>query len=129
MARSYRERGPGGPKLSRVDPFTWIVVGGLSAFVLVLLAIGKWYPGSGADVLDWKPTRSPEVEFQNELDDTEQMIAAQNALRAKRGLPPRTEQDVELDVAADEAALREISDRYFREHGGGAERPAPRDDG
>jgi hypothetical protein len=103
-----------------MDPFAWIVVGGLTAFVLILLAIGKWYPGSGADVLDWKPTRSPEVEYQNELEDAEQMTAAKNALRARRGLAPRTEEDVELDVERDRAELREISDRYFREHGGGA---------
>jgi hypothetical protein len=102
-----------------VDPFTAIAVGGLCALILALLALGKWYPGSGADVLDWKPTRSPEVEFQNELDDTAQMIAAQNALRAKRGLPPRSEDDVELAIERDKAELRAISERYFSEHGGG----------
>ena len=105
-----------------MDPFTWIVVGGLCALILALLALGKWYPGSGADVLDWKPTRSAELEYQNELDDTAQMIAAQNARRAKRGLPPRSEEDVELDVERDKQQLRDISDRYFREHGGGAAR-------
>jgi hypothetical protein len=105
-----------------VDPFTAIAVGGLCALILALLALGKWYPGSGADVLDWKPTRSPELEYQNELDDTEQMIAAQNALRAKRGLPPRSEEDVELAIERDKAELRAISERYFREHGGGAAR-------
>jgi hypothetical protein len=103
-----------------MDVFTWIVVGGLCLLILSLLAIGRWYPGSGADVLDWKPTRSAELEYQNELDDTEQMIAAQNALRAKRGLPPRTEADVEHDVERDKEQLREISERYFREHGGGS---------
>ena len=110
-----------------MDPFTWIVVGGLCALILALLALGKWYPGSGADVLDWKPTRSAELEYQNELDDTAQMIAAQNALRAKRGLPPRSEQDVEADVERDKQQLREISERYFDEHGGGAERDGRRD--
>lgn len=112
-----------------MDPFTWIVVGGLCALILALLAIGKWYPGSGADVLDWKPTRSPELEIQNEIDDTEQMIAAQNALRAKRGLPPRSEEDVQAAVERDKAQLRELSDRYFREHGGGAARDGQRDGG
>lgn len=103
-----------------MDPFTWIVVGGLLSLVVVLLAIGKWYPGSGADVLDWKPTRSAEVEIQNDIDDTAQMIAAQNALRAKRGLPPRSEEDVEESVERDKAELRRLADRYFDEHGGGA---------
>lgn len=105
-----------------MDPFTFIVFGGLGALVVVLLLIGKFYPGSGADVLDWKPTRSPELEIQNEIDDTEQMINAANALRAKRGLPPRTTEDVELDVERDKQQLRELSQRYFDEHGGGADR-------
>jgi hypothetical protein len=104
-----------------MDPFTWIVAGAFVALILILLAIGKWYPGSGAEVLDWKPTRSPEVEAQNELEDAEQMIAASNALRAKRGLAPRTGEDVEIDVERDREQLREISERYFREHGGGAD--------
>ena len=92
-----------------MDPFTFIVAGGLGALIVVLLLIGKFYPGSGAEVLDWKPTRSPEVEIQNEIDDTAQMIAAQNVLRAKRGLPERTTDDVELDIERDKQELREIS--------------------
>jgi hypothetical protein len=28
----------------------------------VLLLVGHFYPGSSADLVDWKPTRSPEVE-------------------------------------------------------------------
>ena len=110
-----------------MDPFTFIVFGGLGALVVVLLLIGKFYPGSGADVLDWKPTRSAELEAQNDIDDAEQMIAAQNALRAKRGLAPRTEADVEADIERDKQQLREISDRYFSEHGGGAERDGQKD--
>ena len=34
----------------------------LAALIGAFLMIGKLYPGSGADVIDWKPTRSPEVE-------------------------------------------------------------------
>ena len=34
----------------------------------IFLAIGKWYPGSGADVLDWKPTRSYEDEIRADVD-------------------------------------------------------------
>ena len=40
-------------------------------------------PGSGADLLDWKPTRDYETEFQLEEDDVAQMIAAQNELPAQ----------------------------------------------
>jgi hypothetical protein len=98
-----------------VDPFTFIVAGGLGALIVALLLIGRFYPGSGADVLDWKPTRSVELEAELELDDIDQMLEAQNERRRRRGEPERTKEDVEADVAADlreaharrEAALEE----------------------
>ena len=63
---------------------------GLAGILLAALL----HPGSGADVLDWKPTRSPEVEAQNELDDIEQMLEAQNEIRRRRGVPEKTEDDI-----------------------------------
>ena len=48
---------------------------------------GVFYPGSGAEVLDWNPTRSPELEAQNEIDDLEQMREAANR-RRRRGARP-----------------------------------------
>ena len=80
----------------------------LGILVIGLLLIGRFYPGSGADVLDWKPTRSPEVEAQNEIDDIEQMLAAQNERRRRKGLPERTEEQVQADV---DASRREIAER------------------
>lgn len=70
--------------------------------VVVLVVIGRAYPGSGADLVDWFPTRSPEVEVQNEIDDVRQMIEAQNAYRAKRGAKPITEADVQRQAAEDQ---------------------------
>lgn len=91
-----------------LDPFTLIVAGGLGALIAVLVLIGLLYPGSGADVLDWKPTRSAALEAENELDDVSQMIAAQNEMRRRRGAAERTEADVKAAVArdADELAAR-----------------------
>src|SRR3712207_6938930 len=43
-----------------------------------ILALGLWHPKTGADVLQWKPTRSAEVEAQNDIDDIAQMISAQD---------------------------------------------------
>jgi hypothetical protein len=40
-----------------MDEFAWLVTGSLIVGILILLAIGKWYPRSAADVVDWKPTR------------------------------------------------------------------------
>jgi hypothetical protein len=94
-----------------VDPFSVIIMGGLAVFVVALLLIGRYYPGSGADVLDWRPTRSPDVELQNELDDVSQMLEAQNEMRRRRGLPDRTEDDVTADT---ERHRRELDERVAR---------------
>ena len=86
----------------------------LFAFVVaigILLALGKWYPGSGAEQVDWRPTRSPEVEAELELDDVEQMLEAQNARRRKSGRPERTEDDVRAQVAEDERWREELRRR------------------
>jgi hypothetical protein len=85
----------------------------LAALVVFLLALGRFYPGSGADVLDWHPTRSPEVEAQNEIDDIAQMLEAQNERRRRRGLPDRTEEEIRSRVADDQRALRERSEAYL----------------
>ncbi len=68
----------------------------------VLLVVGRFYPGSAADLLDWQPTRSPEVEAQNEIDDVRQMLEAQNEMRRRRGAPEMTEGDLRERVDEDE---------------------------
>ena len=78
-----------------MDAFTLIVMVGMVVGFLAILALGMWHPRSGADVLGWKPTRSAEVEVQNDIDDVEQMIAAQNRLRERRGKVARTQEQVE----------------------------------
>jgi hypothetical protein len=69
--------------------------GTLLFFVVLVLLLGVFSKRSARDYLDWKPTRSPEVEAQNEIDDVEQMIAAQNELRRKRGAPEITREEIE----------------------------------
>ena len=59
----------------------------------VLLLLARAYPGSGADLVDWKPTRSHEVEAQLEIDDVQQMLEAQNEKRRRRGAPELTEDE------------------------------------
>jgi hypothetical protein len=78
---------------------------------LIFAAIGKYHPVSGAEVLDWKPTRSPEVEAELELDDVDQMLEAQNARRRASGRPERTEEDVRMQVAEDERWREELRRR------------------
>lgn len=85
-----------------MDEFAWLVTGGLIAGILILLALGKWYPGSGADQVDWKPTRSVELEVELELDDVEQMLEANNERRRASGRPELTEDGLRDELAAEE---------------------------
>ena len=73
--------------------------------VAVLLVIGHFHPGSSADLVDWRPTRSPEVEAQNEIDDIRQMLEAQNELRRRRGAPEIDEAELRAEVAQEQLEL------------------------
>jgi hypothetical protein len=89
-----------------VDAFTVVFGGLLLFFVVTVLLLGAFSRRSVRDYLDWKPTRSPEVEAQNEIDDVEQMIAAQNELKRRRGAPEITEEEIERRVEEDRDELR-----------------------
>ena len=81
-----------------------LTLGLLVLLFLIMVALARVFEGNSvADFLDWKPTRSPEVEAQNEVDDVRQMIEAQNALRRKRGADEITEVDVERQAREDQA--------------------------
>jgi hypothetical protein len=80
----------------------------------IFLAIGKWYPGSGADVLDWKPTRSYEDEIQLEMDDVDQMIEAQNERRRRTGRPEISEDDIRADVDAEQREQEQRAAEFRR---------------
>ena len=92
--------------------FMFITMGAIGLIVLCLVLIARAYPGSGADLVDWKPTRSPELEAQLEVDDVQQMIAAQNEYRRRRGAPDLTEADANRMAREDEA----IRERARRSH-------------
>jgi hypothetical protein len=85
---------------------------GLIVFILLL---GRFHPRSGAQILDWKPTRSPEVEAQNEIDDVAQMLAGVNARRRARGRPELSERALEEQVAAEQRAQVERLDAELLE--------------
>jgi hypothetical protein len=84
-----------------VDPFVVIIFGGVAGLVIALLLLGWLAPGSGAQQLDWRPTRSVAVEVQNEIDDLDQMLEAANARRRRRGERELTEADLRGRVAGD----------------------------
>jgi 5'-deoxynucleotidase YfbR-like HD superfamily hydrolase len=91
-----------------VDTFTVVFGGTLAFFIVTVLLLGAFSKRSARDYLDWKPTRSPEVEAQNEIDDVEQMIQAQNELKRRRGAPEITEEEIEARVQED----REQAERW-----------------
>ena len=68
----------------------------------VIVVVGHFYGGSDADLVGWHPTRSPQVEAENEIDDVRQMVEAQNEMRARRGAPALDEAELRREVAAEE---------------------------
>ena len=88
-----------------MDVFTLVSGGIVAFFVVTTILLGVFSKRSALDILEWRTTRSPEAEAADELDDVAQMIAAQNELRARRGKPPRTQEDVESDVRDARAEL------------------------
>jgi hypothetical protein len=60
--------------------------------VILLLALvgGYLYRGHDAEILDWKPTRSPETEARLHSGEIDQMLTTLNELRRRRGAPERS---------------------------------------
>jgi hypothetical protein len=86
-----------------VDPFAVIMLGIFGGLIVGLLLLGLFHPRSGAEALDWRPTRSAELEIQNEIDDLDQMLEAANARRRRRGEPELTEASIRADIGAEMA--------------------------
>ena len=82
--------------------FVLLTCGMLALIIGVLFLIGHFYQGSTADLVDWKPTRSPEVEVQNEIDDVRQMLEAQNEMRRRRGAAEVDERKLRIEVEEEE---------------------------
>ncbi|MEI6792763.1 MAG: hypothetical protein WCK97_05950 [Actinomycetes bacterium] len=84
-----------------MDSFALIVIVVIVLIVTAVVLIGILYPGSGAEQLDWRPTRSAELEFTNELDDLEQMEAAVNAKRRARGASAISHAELKREIELD----------------------------
>jgi hypothetical protein len=69
----------------------FVLVFGTPALLIAVAIFGAhFYQGGDEELLDWKPTRSPETEARLHSSDIAQMLAAQNRYRRRRGLPERT---------------------------------------
>jgi uncharacterized protein YkwD len=88
--------------------FALVMVGIFVLMVVFIILLGIFYPGSGAEQLQWRPTRSPEQEAENEVDDVAQMLEATNERRRKRGLPDLTEEGVTARVHSDKRAIEKM---------------------
>ena len=80
--------------------FLSMVIGLPLVIVSLALLAGHFHRDGYDELLDWKPTRSPEREVELELGDVQQMLDAQNRHRRRRGAPERTLEDVAEHVAA-----------------------------
>ncbi len=108
--------------------YVLITLGMVAFIVAVLVLLARSYPGSGADLLDWKPTRDYETELQLEQDDVAQMIAAQNEYRRRRGASDLTVRDAER-MGREDQRVRERGridelaklDRELRDDGEGGD--------
>jgi arsenate reductase len=98
-----------------LDPFTIIVVSGMTVGFIAIILLGIFHPRSGADLLDWRPTRSADLEAQNDIDDVAQMIEAQNRMRERSGKAPRTMEQVEAQVREQQRELTDYADAYWSE--------------
>jgi hypothetical protein len=100
------------------DPLFSVAVVVMGVLIVgIFLAIGRYHPRSGAEVLDWKPTRSYETEIELEIDDVDQMLEAQNERRRRTGRPELSEDEVRSEVAAEERAQEERAAQIRRERG------------
>ena len=84
--------------------FVLIAIAMIGVLVAVLVVVGHYYQGSSAELVDWKPTRSPQVEAENEIQDIQQMLDAQNEMRRRRGAPEIDEAELRAEVEAEELA-------------------------
>jgi hypothetical protein len=92
--------------------FILLTLGMVGFIVLVLVLLARAYPGSGADLVDWRPTRSYEDEARLETEDIQQMIEAQNEMRRRRGERELTRADASR-MAREDEAIRERQRRSY----------------
>ncbi len=97
-----------------VDPFVLVLVGFLLAMVIALVLIGHFYPGSGMEQLGMRSAREiTEQREELEAEDLEQMLAAHNARRRRRGEAEVTVEDLELRVTQDRRELEQRRAAYM----------------
>jgi hypothetical protein len=75
--------------------FLGMVVGVPLALALLAILAGYLFRCSNAELLDWRPTRSPEREAELQLSELDQLRASLDALRQRRSTLPAQERPLE----------------------------------
>ena len=96
-----------------MDPFAVIMLAIVGGLLTALVLLGLFHPRTGAQTLRWQPTRSAELEVQNEIDDLDQMLEAANEHRRRRGLPELTEDGVRASIGEERARTARRRDEYL----------------
>jgi hypothetical protein len=99
-----------------VDPFAIVLLGALAALILWVWILGRYYPGSGMEQLGLRSAREI-TENREALDaeDLDQMLAAHNARRRRRGESELTVGDLEMRVLEDQNEQRRRRDELVAE--------------
>ncbi len=84
----------------------------LLSMVFIIVFVAHASQRRDVELVDWKPTRSPEVEAQNEIDDVRQMVEAQNEMRRRRGAPELDENRLRADVEVEEVERLQRGDPF-----------------
>lgn len=97
-----------------MDPFAVVLLVGLAALLLVVLLLGKYYPGSGLEQIGLKSAREiSENREALDAEDLDQMLSAHNARRRARGKPEVTAGELEQRVMRDVAEQRRRREEYL----------------
>jgi hypothetical protein len=97
-----------------VDGFVLALGGFLIAMIIAFVLLGHFYPGSGLEQVGMRSAREI-VEGREELEaeDLDQMLAAHNARRRRRGEAEVTLEEIELRVSREQREQSQRREAYM----------------
>jgi hypothetical protein len=98
-----------------VDPFAVVILGGIAVLVLALFLLGRYFPGSGAEQLDWGVRNTYEQKVFAEIEDLDQMLEAANVRRRRRGEAELTEHALHKRVQEDMTEAQRLREAHLAE--------------
>jgi hypothetical protein len=76
------------------ETYFLLIVLGIPLLILIVALLAALFHRGYEDVLDWRPTRSPEREAELQESDVAQMLAALNRYRRMRGASERSVEQI-----------------------------------